>query len=100
MCSHRRQSDWQSSSTSPPTADERYCCCCCSLALHLCLHHHHSQYWNQVSDEAKDLILKMLTVDPNARITAKEALNHPWVSSCLTICCIRSTTLLISFDCY
>jgi calcium/calmodulin-dependent protein kinase I len=36
-------------------------------------------YWTQVSDSAKDLISKMLVVDPKVRITAEQALEHPWV---------------------
>lgn len=34
-----------------------------------------------LSDECKDLISQMLTVDPSKRITIKEALDHPWVKS-------------------
>eukprot|EP00358_Blepharisma_japonicum_P003847 CAMPEP_0202951866 /NCGR_PEP_ID=MMETSP1395-20130829/34181_1 /ASSEMBLY_ACC=CAM_ASM_000871 /TAXON_ID=5961 /ORGANISM="Blepharisma japonicum, Strain Stock R1072" /LENGTH=231 /DNA_ID=CAMNT_0049660259 /DNA_START=701 /DNA_END=1393 /DNA_ORIENTATION=+ len=33
------------------------------------------------SDEAKDLITKMLQKDPKKRITAEEALNHPWIEN-------------------
>jgi serine/threonine protein kinase len=36
------------------------------------------QYWDQVSDDAKDLIRKMLVVDPDRRLTADQALRHPW----------------------
>lgn len=36
------------------------------------------QYWDQVSDDAKDLIRKMLVVDPDKRLTASQALRHPW----------------------
>ena len=39
----------------------------------------HPQYWNSVSDGAKNLITRMLTVDPGERITAKEALRHSWI---------------------
>ncbi|CAM9494363.1 unnamed protein product [Pylaiella littoralis] len=39
----------------------------------------HPQYWSTVSDEAKDLIKKMLTVDKEKRISAEQALQHPWV---------------------
>ena len=35
--------------------------------------------WESVSAEAKDLISKMLTFDPTARITAVEVLKHPWI---------------------
>lgn len=36
------------------------------------------QYWDQVSDDAKDLIKKMLVVDPDKRLTADQAFRHPW----------------------
>lgn len=36
--------------------------------------------WNNISAEAKDLIRSMLTVDPTKRISATEALQHPWVT--------------------
>mmetsp|Transcript_9430 Transcript_9430/g.35030 ORF Transcript_9430/g.35030 Transcript_9430/m.35030 type:complete len:765 (-) Transcript_9430:1323-3617(-) len=32
-----------------------------------------------LSNEAKDLIKRMLTVDPNKRITVEEILKHPWL---------------------
>lgn len=35
--------------------------------------------WRNISSEAKDLIKQMLTYDPNQRITADKALNHPWI---------------------
>lgn len=35
--------------------------------------------WEHVSEDAKDLIRKMLTFDPSSRITAEEVLNHPWI---------------------
>ncbi|CAM9801419.1 unnamed protein product, partial [Sphacelaria rigidula] len=41
----------------------------------------HEQYWDPISDGAKDLISRMLTVDPDERITADQALRHPWVMS-------------------
>lgn len=37
------------------------------------------QYWDEVSEEAKDLIRRMLTVDSKQRATAQELLQHPWV---------------------
>jgi calcium/calmodulin-dependent protein kinase I len=40
----------------------------------------HPKYWDNVSAEAKDLISKLLQLDPNVRLTADEALVHPWVS--------------------
>jgi serine/threonine protein kinase len=35
--------------------------------------------WDFISDEAKDLIKRMLETDPMKRITAKEVLQHPWL---------------------
>lgn len=34
--------------------------------------------WGSVSEQAKDLISKMLIYDPKERISAKKALNHSW----------------------
>lgn len=39
----------------------------------------HKRYWSHVSDDAKNLITRMLTVDPERRITAKSALNSRWI---------------------
>lgn len=39
-----------------------------------------SPEWDTVTPEAKDLINKMLTINPSKRITAAEALKHPWIS--------------------
>ncbi|CAO1625937.1 unnamed protein product [Sympodiomycopsis kandeliae] len=38
-------------------------------------------YWAGVSDSARDFINKLLNTDPSKRLTAKEALEHPWLSS-------------------
>lgn len=38
-----------------------------------------SSPWPSISGQAKDLIRKMLTKDPKKRITAAEALEHPWL---------------------
>lgn len=37
-----------------------------------------SEQWNKLSMEAKDLITKLLEFDCNLRISAKDALNHPF----------------------
>jgi len=39
-----------------------------------------SSMWNKISLDAKDLISKLLTIDPNQRFSASEALLHPWVT--------------------
>ncbi|XP_046993231.1 calcium/calmodulin-dependent protein kinase type II alpha chain isoform X10 [Schistocerca americana] len=38
-----------------------------------------SPEWDTVTPEAKNLINQMLTVNPSKRITASEALRHPWI---------------------
>jgi serine/threonine protein kinase len=38
-----------------------------------------SPEWDTVTDEAKNLIRQMLKTDPEERITAEEALKHPWI---------------------
>lgn len=38
-----------------------------------------SPYWDNVSNEAKDLISKLLVVNHNERYSADEVLSHPWV---------------------
>lgn len=38
------------------------------------------EYWRGVTDSAKDFIRRCLTVDPGKRMTAHEALQHPFVA--------------------
>ena len=40
--------------------------------------------WRGISKEAVDLIKKMLTYNPTSRISAEEALNHPWIKKKVT----------------
>ncbi|XP_042166994.1 calcium/calmodulin-dependent protein kinase type II subunit beta isoform X2 [Oncorhynchus tshawytscha] len=44
-----------------------------------------SPEWDSVTPEAKNLINQMLTINPAKRITAQEALKHPWVSQRSTV---------------
>jgi serine/threonine protein kinase len=37
-----------------------------------------SKVWSIISKEAKELIEKMLTLNPDKRPSAREVLNHPW----------------------
>ena len=41
----------------------------------------YSPEWDSITDEAKSLINRMLQIDCNKRITAKEALKHPWIDN-------------------
>jgi calcium/calmodulin-dependent protein kinase I len=36
--------------------------------------------WGNISEQARDLIQRLLVVDPDRRLTASEALKHPWIT--------------------
>lgn len=38
------------------------------------------EYWRGVSQEARDFIKRCLTVNPKKRMTAHQALQHPWIN--------------------
>lgn len=38
-----------------------------------------AEYWHGVSQAARDFIRRCLTIDPKGRMTAHEALQHPWI---------------------
>jgi calcium/calmodulin-dependent protein kinase I len=40
-----------------------------------------AKQWGHVSEQAKDLLSKLLTIDSDRRITAHDAMQHAWVSS-------------------
>ena len=40
------------------------------------------EIWDEISNEAKDLIKNLLNKDINNRYSAKQALNHPWITKC------------------
>jgi len=40
-----------------------------------------SPYWDDISDPAKNLVCRLLTVDPKQRATPEQVLAHPWVAS-------------------
>ncbi|OMJ92660.1 hypothetical protein SteCoe_4534 [Stentor coeruleus] len=42
-----------------------------------------SSIWNNVSKPAKDLLQKLLNVNKNQRLSAREALRHPWLRSAI-----------------
>lgn len=46
-----------------------------------------SPEWDTVTAEAKDLINKMLTINPAKRVTATDALKHPWI--CVGVTCAK-----------
>lgn len=40
-----------------------------------------SPWWDSVSDGAKDLVQKLLVLNPKERLTAEQVLSHPWIAS-------------------
>ncbi|KAM8758211.1 serine/threonine-protein kinase DCLK3 [Rhynchonycteris naso] len=38
-------------------------------------------YWDNISDAAKDLVSRLLVVDPKKRYTAHQVLKHPWIET-------------------
>lgn len=38
------------------------------------------EYWRGVSQEARNFINRCLTINPESRMTAHEALQHPWIN--------------------
>ncbi|OWK02737.1 hypothetical protein Celaphus_00010238, partial [Cervus elaphus hippelaphus] len=38
-------------------------------------------YWDNISDAAKDLVSRLLVVDPKKRYTAHQVLQHPWLEA-------------------
>ncbi|KAF8416720.1 kinase-like domain-containing protein [Tirmania nivea] len=50
-----------------------------SQQIKLGLFEYPTPYWSTISDEALDLIDRMLTVNPDERITVQRALEHPWM---------------------
>lgn len=41
--------------------------------------------WKVISDEGKDFIKKLLVKNPDQRMTAKQALMHPWIANNLVV---------------
>lgn len=37
-----------------------------------------NEIWEQFTNEVKDILLKLICVNPNKRLTANECLNHEW----------------------
>jgi len=37
--------------------------------------------WAHISDDAKDIIRQLIVADPSKRLTAEQALEHPWMRS-------------------
>jgi serine/threonine protein kinase len=39
----------------------------------------HPKYWDKISEEAKDLIRRLLVINPLERYTVEQTLSHPWI---------------------
>lgn len=39
-----------------------------------------AEYWEGISNSAKDFINRLLTIDPSVRLTAAQTLEHPWLA--------------------
>ena len=50
----------------------------------------HDEYWSHISRDVIDLITKMLTVNQNERWTAKQLLEHPWVTASSDVLKVKS----------
>lgn len=46
-----------------------------------CNYRFDSPYWDSISSEAKDLISKLLLLDPTKRLTIEQVLAHPWMKT-------------------
>lgn len=47
--------------------------------------------WDEVSDEAKDLVKRLLTYDPSKRISASDAIQHPWIKKWASVDKVEKT---------
>jgi len=41
--------------------------------------------WSHISDDAKDLVHRMLELDQGHRITIDDVLRHPWIRVCVSL---------------
>jgi len=46
--------------------------------------------WGNISESAKDLIKNLLVVDPTRRLSASQALQHPWITGANTTKCYQN----------
>lgn len=53
------------------------------------------EVWNEISDDAKDFIKKLMVKDKSKRMTIDEALEHPWLNVRLLSMLLFSSLLLV-----
>ncbi|KJH43328.1 kinase domain protein [Dictyocaulus viviparus] len=51
--------------------------------------------WSDVSDTAKDFIRRLMTKDKRQRMTVKQALKHPWITTTVVHCSFQKTQSII-----
>mmetsp|Transcript_74853 Transcript_74853/g.216380 ORF Transcript_74853/g.216380 Transcript_74853/m.216380 type:complete len:568 (+) Transcript_74853:90-1793(+) len=56
----------------------------------------HEPVWSRLSDDARAFVGRLLVVQPTARMSAREALAHPWLQSCAMK--IRDTATAAGID--
>ena len=49
-----------------------------------CQYRFDAPYWDNVSAEAKDLIRRLLVLQPLRRLTVEQVLSHPWIAGKIT----------------
>ena len=54
--------------------------------------------WTEISSNAKDLVEKLVEVDPVMRLTADQALNHVWFQGDPEVCSMARTIMFDSGD--
>ena len=47
--------------------------------------------WSKISEEAKNLVTKLLEVDPNKRLSAAQALEHVWFKKNINLDLLKET---------
>eukprot|EP00761_Pharyngomonas_kirbyi_P006881 gb/GECH01006890.1/.p1 GENE.gb/GECH01006890.1/~~gb/GECH01006890.1/.p1 ORF type:complete len:329 (+),score=52.64 gb/GECH01006890.1/:1-987(+) len=52
------------------------------------------EYWGSVSDSAKDLITRLLEVNPADRYTPDQALEHPWIKGTTAVASVNESVVL------
>lgn len=60
----------------------------------------HKRRWSNVSEPAVDLVKGLLASNPSERLSAREALQHPWLSGQATPPVVLRRDLLRSLHCY
>ncbi|ANZ74877.1 BA75_02227T0 [Komagataella pastoris] len=51
-----------------------------------------SPWWDEISNEAKDLVSNLLTLDPETRFSLDELLSHPWITKNGTLTSTKTTS--------